>query len=195
MIPRVSPLHKVGSVQLSVRHVRIQIVISPMVGRDVPNIDSTIIHLLYIGIVLNVDYRWLYRLLLAIDANFRLKNKDRPGVKADAPLGDGWGHWVPENLFMSYVNAYGYQVEVCHCIFVLAKHLRIGIVQPNLCDSELHAVDHANAKYSSGYRATGVGAVVCARHGLVRKNGLGDLQKGERYLTFCVARFPPTLFV
>ena len=53
--------------------------------------------------------------------------------------------------------------------------------QPNLCESELHVVDHANVKFSKGYKATGVGGVICARHSLVRKNGLGDLQKGERY--------------
>src|SRR5262245_24812917 len=48
------------------------------------------VHLSTIWIVLNVNYRWLYHLLLTIDANFRFKNKDRPGVKADTPLGDGW---------------------------------------------------------------------------------------------------------
>jgi hypothetical protein len=53
-------------------------------------------------------------------------------------------------------------------------------LQPNICDSNLHAVDHANTRFSRGYRSTGAGAVVCGRHGLVRKNGLGDLQKGER---------------
>jgi hypothetical protein len=52
--------------------------------------------------------------------------------------------------------------------------------QPNLCESELHAVDHANTRFSQGYAATGVGGIVCARHGLVRKNGMGNLQKGER---------------
>jgi len=53
-------------------------------------------------------------------------------------------------------------------------------LQPNLCESELRAVDHANTKFSKGYKATGVGGAICARHGLVRKNGMGDLQKGER---------------
>jgi hypothetical protein len=54
-------------------------------------------------------------------------------------------------------------------------------LQPNLCESELHAVDHANTRFSQGYAATGAGCVVCARHGLVRKNGMGSLQKGERF--------------
>ena len=52
--------------------------------------------------------------------------------------------------------------------------------QPNLCESELHAVDHANTRFSQGYSTTGVGGIVCARHGLVQKNGMGNLQKGER---------------
>jgi hypothetical protein len=56
--------------------------------------------------------------------------------------------------------------------------------QLNLCDSDLRAVDLANSKYSKGYKATGVGGVFCARHGLVRKNGLGNLQKGERLVAF-----------
>lgn len=52
----------------------------------------------------------------------------------------------------------------------------------NTCGSNLKAVDHANTRFSIGYAATGVGAVVCARHTLLRKNGICDLQKGERYV-------------
>ncbi len=52
----------------------------------------------------------------------------------------------------------------------------------NTCGSHLKAVDHANTRYSDGYAATGVGAVVCARHTLLRRNGVCDLQKGERYV-------------
>ena len=48
----------------------------------------------------------------------------------------------------------------------------------------LSAVDHANTKYHKGYAATGIGAVVCARHEFILANGVGDLQVGER----CVQR-------
>ncbi len=51
----------------------------------------------------------------------------------------------------------------------------------NTCGSNLKAIDHANVRFSDGYVATGVGAVVCARHTFLRKNGVCDLQKGERY--------------
>ncbi|KAJ3753281.1 hypothetical protein EV360DRAFT_97078 [Lentinula raphanica] len=43
------------------------------------------------------------------------------------------------------------------------------------------ALDHVNTKSSSGYRATGVGMCTCARHEVVMRNGVGDLQRGERY--------------
>ncbi len=52
----------------------------------------------------------------------------------------------------------------------------------NTCGSTLKAIDHANTRFSDGYAVTGVGAVVCARHTFLRKNGVCDLQKGERYV-------------
>jgi hypothetical protein len=42
--------------------------------------------------------RWLYSLILTINANFRLKNKAR-GINNDRPLSDGWGHWVLETPY------------------------------------------------------------------------------------------------
>jgi hypothetical protein len=41
-------------------------------------------------------------------------------------------------------------------------------------------VNQANSKRSKDFSVSGVGAVVC-RHGFVRKNGVVDLQKGERW--------------
>ncbi|EEB99066.1 hypothetical protein MPER_01316, partial [Moniliophthora perniciosa FA553] len=45
----------------------------------------------------------------------------------------------------------------------------------------LSALDHANTKYNVGYDETGKGAGLCARHEIMRANGLGALQVGERY--------------
>ncbi|KAJ8457732.1 hypothetical protein ONZ45_g18198 [Pleurotus djamor] len=108
------------------------------------------------------DVKWKYTLNLTIDANFRLKNRDRK-TQNDTALGDGLGHWVPHAPYMAHIAAHAADTE------------------PNLCDSTLKAVDHAQSKVSKGYSSTGVAGTLCARHGLVRKNGLGNLQKGERY--------------
>ena len=48
---------------------------------------------------------------------------------------------------------------------------------------------NANSKKSEGLRATGVGAVICARHAVNMPNGMGDLEKGERWLFFFFDHF------
>jgi hypothetical protein len=50
----------------------------------------------------------------------------------------------------------------------------------NTCESQHDAIARANTRCTPGYNVTGTGLVLCARHALVRKNGVGDLQKGER---------------
>jgi hypothetical protein len=54
--------------------------------------------------------------------------------------------------------------------------------QIETCGTEFHAVNQANSRWSKDFTMSGVGAVVC-RHGLVRKNGVVDLQKGERFVS------------
>ncbi|TDL19767.1 hypothetical protein BD410DRAFT_751691, partial [Rickenella mellea] len=105
--------------------------------------------------------RWKYSLILAIDANFRLKLKNR-GFQ-DAPLGDGWSYFVPSAPYKEHVAKYIDQPEI------------------NSCDSTFRAIDHANTRSNEGLSATGVAGVTCARHAINRANGFGDLQRGERY--------------
>jgi hypothetical protein len=52
--------------------------------------------------------------------------------------------------------------------------------QINTCDSQHDAILRANIRRKEGYLCSGTGLALCARHALVRKNGVGDLQKGER---------------
>ena len=52
-------------------------------------------------------------------------------------------------------------------------------------------MDHANTKKSRGLRATGVVMCCCARHGLVLPRGIGDLQKGERYVILRISSVHP----
>ncbi|KAH8113739.1 hypothetical protein DFH11DRAFT_1509928, partial [Phellopilus nigrolimitatus] len=106
--------------------------------------------------------RWLYTLVLAIDANFRLKSKDR-GVADDPELGPGWAYLVEPVMYSEQLRQ---QFDK----------------DKSSCDSTFQAIEKATTRTNDGYLVTGVGAVICARSGMVRKNGVGDLQKGERYI-------------
>ncbi|KAG2003598.1 hypothetical protein CC2G_004190 [Coprinopsis cinerea AmutBmut pab1-1] len=104
---------------------------------------------------------FLYTLFLAVDANFKLKGKER-GL-TDMELMPGWAYFVEESKYQTHLNGYVTEAEI------------------NTCQSEHDAVVRAAVRCTPGYNVTGAALVICSRHGLVRRNGAGDLQKGERY--------------
>ncbi|KAH9851013.1 hypothetical protein C2E23DRAFT_733773 [Lenzites betulinus] len=107
-----------------------------------------------------VSVRWLYTLFLMMDANFRARCKDR-GFE-DIQLAPGWAYFVEESKYQAHLRS------------------RSGDKQEeNTCSVEHNAIVKASIR-REGYIASGVGAVLCARHALVRKNGTGDLQLGEK---------------
>jgi hypothetical protein len=53
-----------------------------------------------------ISVRWKYRLILTIDGNFRMKNKER-NTKDLPALGDGWAHFTPETPYMEHVRKWG----------------------------------------------------------------------------------------
>ncbi|KAJ7106101.1 hypothetical protein C8R43DRAFT_1140582 [Mycena crocata] len=108
------------------------------------------------------EQRHLYTLFLALDACFRLKRRLISSELRDPDLGSGWAFMCETMRFRSYLCGCTNQKEMETC-------------------SGLAALDHANTKFSRGYSTTGVGMGVCARHEFVQPNGVGDLQKGERF--------------
>ncbi|KAJ7936005.1 hypothetical protein B0H13DRAFT_2304071 [Mycena leptocephala] len=108
------------------------------------------------------EKRFLYILFLALDACFRLKRRLVSSELKDPSLGAGWGYVVENAAYRQHLLTVTDQKEMSTC-------------------SGLAALDYANTKFSRGYSATGVGMGVCARHEFVQPNGVGDLQKGERY--------------
>ncbi|KAJ7076255.1 hypothetical protein B0H15DRAFT_790828 [Mycena belliarum] len=115
----------------------------------------------------NVDpkFQFLYMLLLAVDANFRLKNCMRANGIDDPSLGPGWGYWVEPRKYCRHVKKYVQEKDVRCCFSCIA----------------FAALLQKDTRLTTGLRVSGVGGCVCARHECVRPNGLGDLQKGERY--------------
>ncbi|KAH7918603.1 hypothetical protein BV22DRAFT_1024324 [Leucogyrophana mollusca] len=107
--------------------------------------------------------RWLYGLFVAIDANFRLKRRAVSKDASDPGLSRGWAYFVEESAYKAYIKGFG------------------AIPQEKSTCSSHNAVNMADTKSSQGLAATGVGTVDCARHNMKLPNGVGDLQKGERY--------------
>ncbi|KAJ7116241.1 hypothetical protein C8R43DRAFT_1137919 [Mycena crocata] len=107
-------------------------------------------------------YAFLYMLLLAIDANFKLKNRIRKNETYDPSLGPGYGAFVHPTPYKEHLKGYVGEKDINTCI-------------------AFAALLQKDTRNTVGLRVSGVGGCVCARHECMRPNGLGDLQKGERY--------------
>lgn len=124
--------------------------------------------------------RWLYRCFLAVDANFRLKLKNR-GI-SDPETGSGWSYFVESKEYIKHITQNTVETEVSPFMFFIFTGI-LTCSKVASCGSDFHAVNQANRRSSKDYIASGVVACVCARHSLMQKNGVGDLQRGERYVT------------
>ncbi|KIM81001.1 hypothetical protein PILCRDRAFT_9047 [Piloderma croceum F 1598] len=121
------------------------------------------------GINLPPDWRnvepkfmFLYMLILAMDANFRLSNCIRKNDKADPELGPGWAYLVNNDWYSEHLKNYVSEKDISTCIAFAALFQK-------------------DSRMTTGLRSSGVGACMCARHKVIRPCGVGDLQKGERY--------------
>ncbi|OJT01852.1 hypothetical protein TRAPUB_7684 [Trametes pubescens] len=105
---------------------------------------------------------WIYQLMISQDANFRLKHRLRQSSRVDCWLGPGMAYFVENDAYAKYIATYAATPE-----------------DVRTC-SGFAALLNALTRNAKGLRSTGVVAVSC-RHELCLPNGLGDLQKGERY--------------
>ncbi|KZT04662.1 uncharacterized protein LAESUDRAFT_657482, partial [Laetiporus sulphureus 93-53] len=111
------------------------------------------------------ERRWLYRLFLGMDANFRLKRKNVSSDAADPGLNTGIAFFIEEKRYKAHIKMYGKVIKE----------------ETSTCNNH-DAVKLANLKGSQGTAASGVGTVECSRHDMKRPCSVGDLQKGERYV-------------
>lgn len=111
-----------------------------------------------------------------MDANFKLKDKER-GIK-DFELDPGWGSYVQNEHYQVHVEWHVDQPEVTDFLIAYMDDLSIS-QQINSCDLDHDAIACANTAVP-GYSVNGTALVLCSRHSMVCKNGVGDLQKGEK---------------
>ena len=58
----------------------------------------------------------------------------------------------------------------------------IFIIKINTCQSENNALVQAAVRCTPDYKVTSTILVLCPQHDLVQKNGVGDLQKEEKWV-------------
>ena len=171
-----------ASLRLTAPLVRIQEKICPLIGNRLRMIESksklNVCHTRSLE-DLSCFVRWLYTLYLAQDANFRLKLKDR-GVKGDGELGPGWACFVHDKNYKAELPKHTDVVEVCIYYFLIFFHLNSFVQKKSSCQSTHQAISRATSRVNKGYTVTGVGSIICSRNGVVRGNGVADLQQGER---------------
>ncbi|TFK80129.1 hypothetical protein K466DRAFT_504425 [Polyporus arcularius HHB13444] len=109
------------------------------------------------------DKSWLYRLFLAMDANFRLKRKKVSSDELDPSLNDGCAYVVAEAAYKAHLAAFD----------------KLPNDKSEHCNNHA-AVNLATVKGATQLASTGVVSVDCARHEMKRPCSTGDLQKGER---------------
>ena len=57
-------------------------------------------------------FSYIYTLIVAIDANFRLKRRAVSSIERDPPLGSGWGYFVETRPYLDYVLSHADQEDV-----------------------------------------------------------------------------------
>jgi hypothetical protein len=102
-------------------------------------------------------------LFLATDCNFRLINRDVSSKVHDPIIDNELGYFANHQMYKEHLRKHVDEDEISTC-------------------SGFQAMFLANAKRVKGLRTTGVGGVTCAWHNMWCPNGLGDLQRGERYV-------------
>jgi Kyakuja-Dileera-Zisupton transposase len=113
----------------------------------------------------HIFFRFLYKLFLAVDANFRLKRKDVSSDENDPGLNHGYAYVVSEREFKEFLKTFG--------------NLVVAGDDKSSCNN-YDAIKSASIRGGRGTAASGVGACQCARHDMKRPLGIGDLQLGER---------------
>ncbi|KAF5313625.1 hypothetical protein D9611_010064 [Ephemerocybe angulata] len=107
--------------------------------------------------------RWLYRLFVSIDGNFKLRRRLISSNDKDPGYNAGWAFFVEENRFKDHLaSQWSLPQDRSTCV----AH---------------EAVDKPD-RQARGLAASGVIGVVCTCHEFRLPNSVGDLQHGERYI-------------
>jgi len=123
--------------------------------------------------------RFLYMMIICMDANFRLKNNLVSNYSQDPGLGTGWSYMLERKPYENYVLSRTNDEDVSVLSLETPSQTDL-CIQISTCVG-FQALSKANTKNSRGQRYTGVGATICGRSEMIMPLGVGNLHKGERY--------------
>ncbi|KAG6850221.1 hypothetical protein C0991_010565 [Blastosporella zonata] len=112
------------------------------------------------------DKQWLYALFVGIDANFRLKRLNVSTEEQDPGLNRGSAYIVEDKAFKRHIARFGPIISE----------------ETSTCNNH-DAIKSAAIRGGKGVDASGIGKTECARHDMKCPVSVGDLQKGERYVS------------
>ena len=94
-----------------------------------------------------------------------------------------WLHILPRRCAVSKAHSKICNSERCSLAHYPRFYFKLTILKISTCSS-FKTLANAETQFSTGLRSTGVGMCVCAQHEIVCTGGVGDLQKGERYMVY-----------
>lgn len=104
-------------------------------------------------------------LFVAIDANFRLKQRAISKDSTNPGLSRGWAYFIEEAAYKSHLQQYSGKPQEVLVSDVPSILCLTSCVQKSTCSSH-NTVNMADTKASQGLAATGVGTIDCARHNM-----------------------------
>ncbi|KAK7434994.1 hypothetical protein VKT23_019900 [Stygiomarasmius scandens] len=105
---------------------------------------------------------FLFRVILVMDANFKLKNQLVSSYSRDPGFGIGWAYFVPREKYEKYLLENIHEDEISTCV-------------------GFAALAQASTRFSRGLCYTGVSGILCEQSDMLMPNGLVNIPKGKRY--------------
>ncbi|KAF8236798.1 hypothetical protein L208DRAFT_1250882, partial [Tricholoma matsutake] len=109
---------------------------------------------------------WLYTLFLGIDTNFHLKHLNVSTPEHDPGLNHGFMYVVDETKFKQHLKDFNNKISN----------------DVSTCNNH-DALKSASMCGGKGTAVSGVGTVDCIQHNMKCPVAIGDLQKGEQYVS------------
>lgn len=78
-------------------------------------------------------HRFLYQMIVCMDANFRLKNQLVSNYSQDPGLGIGWAYMLPRSEYESYVLSRAKDNDVSADSISICNHLSYNMLGQYLC--------------------------------------------------------------